>query len=177
VTHDYPTGSKALQSPSSELPRNISLPVQTELRAQSKRQTSPFNWHWLTGVSHVPDIESFSSFERKTPRALLNTPLPPHIGRVVSKYSHRAIDPESVMYKFDYDAPAELYPGRNRKSAKKISYRRFEKAADAIRFAVEELPELLLLGAFIEIDEKRLDYRDIQALYASEQYPLKKPVN
>jgi hypothetical protein len=81
------------------------------------------------------------------------------------------------MYNFDYDAPAELYPGRNRKSAKKISYRRFEKAADAIRFAVEELPELLLLGAFIEIDEKRLDYRDIQALYASEQYPLKKPVN
>jgi hypothetical protein len=81
------------------------------------------------------------------------------------------------MYKFDYDAPAELYPGRNRKSAKKISYRRFEKAADAIRFAVEELPELLLLGAFIEIDEKRLDYRDIQALYASDQYPLKKPVN
>ena len=32
-------------------------------------------------------------------------------------------------------------------------------------------------GAFIEIDEKRLGYRDIQALYASEQYPLKKPVN
>ena len=81
------------------------------------------------------------------------------------------------MYKFDYDAPAELYPGRNRKSVKKASYRRFDKAADAIRFAVEELPELLLLGAFIEIDEKRLDYRDIQALYASEQYPLKKPIN
>jgi hypothetical protein len=86
-------------------------------------------------------------------------------------------DPESGVYKFDYNAPAELYPGRNRKSAKKASYRRFETAADAIRFAVEELPELLLLGACIEIDEKRLNYKDIQELYESEQYPLEKPVN
>ena len=78
------------------------------------------------------------------------------------------------MDRFDYNAPAELYPGRNRKSAKKFSYRRFETAADAIRFAVEELPELLLLGACIEINEQRLNYKDIQALYASEQYPLEK---
>ena len=78
------------------------------------------------------------------------------------------------MHRFDYNAPAELYPGRNRKSAKKVSYRRFETAADAIRFAIEELPELLLLGACIEINEQRLNYKDIQALYASEQYPLEK---
>jgi hypothetical protein len=84
---------------------------------------------------------------------------------------------KGTVYSFDYNAPAELYPGRNRKSAKKVSYRRFETAADAIRFAVEELPELLLIGACIEINEQRLNYKDIQALYASEQYPLKKPVN
>jgi hypothetical protein len=54
------------------------------------------------------------------------------------------------VYSFDYNAPAELYPGRNRKSAKKVTYRRFETAADAIRFAVEELPEPLLLGACID---------------------------
>jgi hypothetical protein len=81
---------------------------------------------------------------------------------------------EGGVYKFDYNAPAELYPGRNRKSAKKVNYRRFETAADAIRFAIEELPELLLLGACIEINEQRLNYKDIQALYASEQYPLEK---
>ena len=81
------------------------------------------------------------------------------------------------MNSFDYNAPAELYPGRNRKTAKKVPYRRFETAADAIRFAVEELPELLLLGACIEVDEQRLTYKDIQTLYASEQYPLKRPVN
>jgi hypothetical protein len=84
---------------------------------------------------------------------------------------------EGSVYDFDYSAPAELYPGRNRKSAKKVTYRRFDTAADAIRFAVEELPELLLLGACIEINEQRLNYKDIQALYASEQYPLKRPVN
>jgi hypothetical protein len=82
--------------------------------------------------------------------------------------------PEVVVDRFDYNAPAELFPGRNRKSTKKVSYRRFETAADAIRFAVEELPELLLLGACIQINEQRLNYKDIQALYASEQYPLEK---
>jgi hypothetical protein len=86
-------------------------------------------------------------------------------------------DLESGMDKFDYDAPAELYPGRNRKSIKKVGYRRFETAADAIRFAVEELPALLLLGAFIEIDERRFGCKDIQALYESERYPLKKLMN
>ncbi len=81
------------------------------------------------------------------------------------------------MQKFDYNAPAELYPGRNRKSTRKVGYRRFDTAADAIRFAVEELPEPLLLGACIEIEERRLNHQDIQSLYASEQYPLKKLVN
>jgi hypothetical protein len=78
------------------------------------------------------------------------------------------------MDKFDYDAPAELFPSRNNKIAKKVKYRRFDHAADAIRFAVEELPEALLLGAYIQIDEKRLGHHDIRALYQSEQFPLKR---
>lgn len=75
---------------------------------------------------------------------------------------------------FDYSAPAELFPSRNRKIAARVRYRRFDRAAEAIRFAVEELPESLLLGAYIEIDEKRLGHQDIRALYESEHYPLKK---
>ena len=78
------------------------------------------------------------------------------------------------MDTFDYSAPAELFPSRNRKVASKIKYRRFDKAAEAIRFAVEELPEPLLLGAYIQIDEQRLGHKDIRALYESERYPLKK---
>ena len=78
------------------------------------------------------------------------------------------------MDKFNYDAPAELFPSRNRKIVNKIKYRRFDRAADAIRFAVEELPEPLLLGAYIEIDEARLGHKDIRALYDSVEYPLSK---
>ena len=78
------------------------------------------------------------------------------------------------MRKFDYNAPAELFPSRNRKIANKVKYRRFDRAAEAIRFAVEELPEPQLLGAFIEINEERLSHKDIQALYESESYPLAK---
>jgi hypothetical protein len=78
------------------------------------------------------------------------------------------------MQNFDFNAPAELFPSRNRKVVSKIKYRRFDKAAEAIRFAVEELPEPLLLGAYIQIDEQRLGHREIRALYESERYPLRK---
>jgi hypothetical protein len=79
------------------------------------------------------------------------------------------------MSKFDYNAPAELFPSRNRKVANNVRYQRFDKAADAIRFAIEELPAPQLLGTYIEIDEERLGHQDIRALYDSENYPLKKP--
>ncbi len=75
---------------------------------------------------------------------------------------------------FDYAAPAELFPSRNRKIASRVKYRRFDKAAEAIRFAMEELPEPLLLGAYIEINEARLGHQAIRALYEDAAYPLKK---
>lgn len=78
------------------------------------------------------------------------------------------------MSMINYDAPAELFPSRNRKVMSKVKYRRFDRAAEAIRFAIEELPEPLLLGAYIEIDETRLGHKEIRALYESERYPLKK---
>jgi hypothetical protein len=78
------------------------------------------------------------------------------------------------MDNFNYNAPAELFPSRNRKVANKVKYRRFDKAAEAIRFAMEELPEPQLLGAYIQIDEQRLGHQQIRTLYESERYPLKK---
>jgi Arc/MetJ-type ribon-helix-helix transcriptional regulator len=81
------------------------------------------------------------------------------------------------MSKFDLNAPAELFPSRNRKIANKVKYRRFEHASDAIRFAIEELPEPLLLGAYIEIDEERLGHKDIRALYEDANFPAKTLVN
>jgi hypothetical protein len=61
---------------------------------------------------------------------------------------------------------------RNRKFATKIKYRRFDRAVDAIRFAIEELPAEVLLGAFIEVEDDRLGHRDIIDLYNSPDYPL-----
>jgi hypothetical protein len=78
------------------------------------------------------------------------------------------------MSKFDYRAPAELFPSRNRKAKQLVKYRRFDTAADAIQFAMEELPAPALLGAVIEIDEGRFGHADIRELYESPDYPLKR---
>ena len=78
------------------------------------------------------------------------------------------------MKKFDYRAPAELFPSRNRKAKQLVKYRRFDTAADAIQFAMEELPTPALLGAVIEINETRLSHAEIRELYESPDYPLKR---
>jgi hypothetical protein len=80
---------------------------------------------------------------------------------------------EQAMVGFDYNAEAELFPGRNRKSKRQpIGYRRFAHAADAIRFAIEELPPEFLLGAHLEVDEGRYGGGGIRRLYESMDYPL-----
>src|SRR5260370_24489207 len=81
------------------------------------------------------------------------------------------------MTKFDYRAPAELFPSRNRKAKQLVKYRRFDTAADAIQFAMEELPAPAPLGAVIEIDEGRFGHPGIRAPYESPDYPLKRHAN
>ena len=75
------------------------------------------------------------------------------------------------MHGFDFSAEAELFPPRSRKPAgRRFRYRRFTSAAEAIRFAVEELPAEVFSGAIIEAAEERLSSKDIRELYDSEAY-------
>jgi hypothetical protein len=77
------------------------------------------------------------------------------------------------MANFDYTVPAELFPGRAHNSRSgPVGYRRFGNAADAIRFAIEDLRAEFLAGAYLEVDEERFDRHGIRHLYESADYPL-----
>jgi hypothetical protein len=77
------------------------------------------------------------------------------------------------MASFDYGAEAELFPGAARPSRRQpIGYRRFASAAEALRFAIEELPPQSLAGAALEVGDDRFDSHAMRELYEAAAYPL-----
>jgi len=74
---------------------------------------------------------------------------------------------------FDYNAPAELFMSK-RKGRSRIVYRRFTTAAEAIRFAIEDLPAVHTLGIWMEAGDERFDSDGIQRLYDRGDYPLQR---
>ena len=76
------------------------------------------------------------------------------------------------MDKLDYAAPADLFPARSRVGHRPVGYRRFDTAAEAIRYVMEQMPREFLDGTVLEIESERFDGTGIKQLYASEQYPL-----
>jgi len=53
-----------------------------------------------------------------------------------------------------------------------LGYRRFARAAEAIRFVIEELPSHLIAGTYLEVGEQRYRSEEIRRLYDSVAYPL-----
>jgi hypothetical protein len=88
---------------------------------------------------------------------------------------------ELMTVAFDYGNGAELfnsgtaaepYSNKGRTFRRQpLGYRRFARAADAIRFAIEEMPPQLLETACLEVDEMRFDGEGIRRLYESNDYP------
>jgi hypothetical protein len=78
---------------------------------------------------------------------------------------------------FDYGAEAELFSGAARPSRHQpMGYRRFASAAEALRFAIEELAPAALAGAALEVGDQRLDMHDMRRLYEASDYPLARRV-
>lgn len=76
------------------------------------------------------------------------------------------------MRAFDYTAGAGLYPCKTVRRQSHLRYKRFESAAEALRFAIEDMPTSLLRGSVLEVEDFRLDGAQMRQLYDSESYPL-----
>lgn len=72
----------------------------------------------------------------------------------------------------NYAQPAELFPGKNTKGLNQIGYRRFNSVADAVRFAVEDMPAIFLRGAVLQVNETRFNASQIRGLYDADGFPL-----
>ena len=76
--------------------------------------------------------------------------------------------------RFDFAAPGELFCARSISQRSRVTYKRFDNAAKAIKFAVEELTADGLRAATLEVSEVRLRGDEIRELYQSPAYPLKR---
>jgi len=73
----------------------------------------------------------------------------------------------------DYRMEAALYFSKS--GAKHaLTFRRFSRAAEAVRFAVEELPSKLLSSCSLEVNDVYYFGLQIRPLYQSDEYPLRR---
>ncbi|MDH3581775.1 MAG: hypothetical protein OEM91_14255 [Hyphomicrobiales bacterium] len=77
---------------------------------------------------------------------------------------------------FNFSEPAELFGGGKSSGWRtSIRYQRFDAAADAIRYAVEELSDAGARACVLEVNEDRFDHKGIRKLYNRRDYPLPRP--
>jgi hypothetical protein len=74
-----------------------------------------------------------------------------------------------------YKMEASLYYAKGASSSRKaLVLRRFAKAAEAIRFAVEDLQPKLLGGCSLEVEESYYFGQEIRPLYDHQAFPLRR---
>jgi hypothetical protein len=77
------------------------------------------------------------------------------------------------MGAFDYSMEAALFFAKGTKFRQQaLEYRLFVRAAEAIRFAIEDLPSNVLRACSLEVGEDRYVGVAILGLYESVDYPL-----
>jgi hypothetical protein len=79
------------------------------------------------------------------------------------------------MGTFDYQSPGELFCSKARgmhNARMGVKYRRFSTAAEAIRYAIEDIPAPVLAGCYMEVEGERYEAKQMRALYESADYPL-----
>jgi hypothetical protein len=96
-----------------------------------------------------------------------------YAGAFTRNFTMKPINDDDALAKFNFGREAELFSVYNRKSGKRpVKYRRFIRAAEAVRFAVEELSEEFFSGIQLEVDERRYNSSDVRRLYESPRYPM-----
>ncbi|MBX4974013.1 hypothetical protein HJB73_11245 [Rhizobium lentis] len=76
------------------------------------------------------------------------------------------------MTVFDYNAGAGLYPCKTINRRGSLVYKRFDSVAEALRFAIKDMPASLLRGSVLEVEEARFDGLQMRKLYEDDAYPL-----
>jgi hypothetical protein len=74
------------------------------------------------------------------------------------------------MSPFDYNGPAELFLSKPAKGSR-WKYRRFATAAEALRYAIEDLRTPRAYGGWLQVCDERFNSTDIERLYEA----LRKP--
>ena len=75
----------------------------------------------------------------------------------------------------DYRIKAELFFFKTPKAqCKSLVFRRFPRAAEAIRYAVEELAPGAFASCSLDVNDQRFYGREIRPLYDSTEYPLRR---
>lgn len=98
------------------------------------------------------------------------------VRKVDDSVGERAREHTRDLTGFDYQATAELFLSRSRAAKSRPKYRRFDTAAEAVRFVIESLPAAVLPGTYLLIDGERLGVEEIRYLYDGPGYPLSRAV-